>query len=256
MLRLVSIQLLLLLLLSTPITLLANDAHALWSEALQAQQNGQLGHAIEQYEQLLATGHTAPELHNNLGLAYYHQSELGEAIVHFERALRQAPNYEDARHHLMAAQQRIQVPVEASAPIALTVFWQSLYRALPSSGWGIVTFLLLALAAALVGRAIWRGTSLRSIPPALRWSLGLIILSLFTLVLGRTHYLEETDRSWAVITAPQAGIRSAPELSSPELDVLSEGIGVRIVEERDEWAQVQLPNYVIGWVPSSLLERI
>lgn len=235
--------------------LCAEDRVTLWSQALEAQQNGDLAQAIATYHSLLEQDITAPELHNNLGLAYYQQGELGKAILHFERALQLAPNYEDAAHHLAAAQQRIVTPIEATTPIALVQTWQQTYRLLSPLGWAFVLLLLLAAAAGLVIRALLEGT-LSQFPTGIRWSIGLGLLAVLPLLLGHVRHAEATDQSRAVVTAPQVGLREYPELSSPELDFISEGNALRIVDQRRDWVQVALPNYTVGWIPASLVERI
>lgn len=237
------------------VNLQAEDRDALWSKALTAQQNGDLPSAISTYQALLEQGSTAPELHNNLGLAYYQQGELGEAILHFERALRLAPGYTDARHHLAAAQQRIVTPIERTEPIALVQIWQQSYRLFPPFGWALVVVLLLSAAAGLVIRALLAGT-LWEFPVGVRWSLGLVLLAVFPLLLGQARHAESIDQSRAVITAPKVGLREHPELSSPELDLISEGNTLRIIDQRRDWVQVSLPNYTVGWMPASLVERI
>ena len=235
--------------------LCAEDRATLWTQALTAQQNGDLPTAITIYQQLLEQGHTAPELHNNLGLIYYQQGELGEAILHFERALRLAPNHPDAQHHLAAAQQRIVTSVAAAAPIRLVQYWLDTFRSLPPLGWAFLAFLLLGTAAGLGIRVLLQGT-VRQFPTSLRWSVGLLSLTALPLLLGHARYAESTDQSRAVVTAPQVGLRAHPELSSPEMDLVSEGNTLRIIDQRQDWVQVSLPNYTIGWMPASLVTRI
>lgn len=235
--------------------LYAKDPSVLWSQALDAHQSGDLPNAIATYQQLLDQEHTAPELLNNLGLAYYQQGELGEAILYFERALRLAPNDEDAHHHLAAAQQRIVVPIESQEPIALVQIWQNTYRFLTPVGWALLAFVLLTIAAGLTIRAIFQGHA-RSFPPNIRWSIGFVALAVLPLVLGHARRADHLDQSRAVILAPQVGLRAHPELSSPETELISEGNTLRILNQRRDWVQVALPNYMVGWIPASLVARI
>lgn len=235
--------------------LYAEDPSTLWSQALDAHQNGDLPHAIATYQQLLDQEHTAPELHNNLGLAYYQNGELGEAILHFERALRLSPNNEDARHHLTAAQQRIVVPIKSQKSITLMQLWQNTYHFLTPLGWALLVFILLTIAAGLTIHAILKGHA-PSFPPNIRWSIGLIALAVLPLLLGHACHSDQIDQSRAVVLAPQVGLRAHPELSSPEMDLISEGNTLRILDQRRDWVQVALPNYRVGWVPASLVTRI
>lgn len=224
--------------------------------ALQAQQNGQLKKAIQNYKQVLEQGYFSPALYNNLGLAYAKQGQLGQAIVQWERALRLEAQYPEAQHNLKVAQQHINHPIPSTPPIALVQAWQKLYQSLSAQAWGIL-FLLLWSSSLALGALAWKkgGAAWKS-QQATKIALGIVLFSLLPLTLGIAQQAHEQEKRVAIVVAEQAGLRPFPELSSEEVEILSEGIRLRLLEEEGEWAKVELPNYLVGWVPKSLIEQV
>jgi tetratricopeptide (TPR) repeat protein len=225
-------------------------------EALEAQQNGQMANAIARYEQVLQQGYYSANLYNNLGLAYAKQGQLGRAIVQWERALRQEPLNEDAQHNLRAAQQHIARPITATEPIALVKFWRGLHHQATAEAWGWLFVLLWSMAVLAMGYA-WQaaGAAWRS-HVGTKIALVVLLLSSLPLSLGLAQQAQEQERGTAIVVAQQAGMRPYPELSSEEMEVLSEGVRVQIIDTDGEWVKIQLPNYLVGWLPKSLLEQV
>lgn len=224
--------------------------------ALQAQQNGQLEKAIQSYEQVLEQGYFSPALYNNLGLAYAKQGQLGQAIVQWERALRLEAHYSEAQHNLAAAQQHIAYPIPSTPPIALVQAWQTIHQSLSAQVWGFL-FLLLWSSSLALGALAWKkgGAAWRS-QQEVKIALAIVLFSLLPLTLGIAQQSHEQEKRVAIVVAEQAGLRPFPELSSEEMEILSEGIRLRLLEEEGEWVKVELPNYLVGWVPRSLIEQV
>ena len=68
---------------------------------------GNFAEAAKQYEKILSTEGVAPELYYNLGNSYFKSNELGMSILNYERALRLAPGFDDARFNLEMAQLKV-----------------------------------------------------------------------------------------------------------------------------------------------------
>ncbi len=225
-------------------------------QALAQQENGQLDAAIASYEQVIAQGYGSATLYNNLGLAYAKQGTLGKAIVQWERALRQRPHDQDAQHNLKVAQQYIKRPIVATKPIALVRAWQGLRQQGTALFWGGLFLCLWSLAIVSGGYAWYKTPSNWKTHQASKLALLLLLCSLLPMSLGLSQQAQEQTKDIAVVIAAEAGLRPYPELSSEEMEVLSEGVRMQVVAEEGEWVQVELPNYLIGWVPKSLLERV
>ncbi|WP_052598099.1 SH3 domain-containing protein [Aureispira sp. CCB-QB1] len=231
---------------------LANDSTATdFAKAVQAQENGQYKEAIKLYEQILETDMVSPALYNNLGLAYYNNKQLGFAIVQFERALKLAPEHTDAKHNLQAAQQRIEDTYKAPEALFFVQWWHSIVGAFSSTGWAVLFLCLIFMGVTAVVVWQWQHQSLFK---------GIAILffcsSFFPLIWGFQQKELETSSNAAIVVNEQIGLRQEPDLSSEEIELVFEGVKVSILEVQDSWTHIELPNHLIGWVPSTMLEQI
>lgn len=244
------------LIMSNALAGLAEPIDKTLQKAWEAQQNDQTKTTIQLYEEVLATGHYSTELYNNLGLAYAKQGALGKAIVQWERALHWDPQNQEAQHNLKAAQQHISHPITTTAPIALVQGWQHLQQTLSARSWGVIFLLLWVIICGLGGYAWKKGKTNWKSQKEIKWLLSLLLFSLLPLVLGLGQQAHEQTRNIAIVVVKKAGLRPYPELSSKEMEVLSEGIRLQMLEEQGEWVKVELPNYLVGWLPKSLIEQV
>jgi SH3-like domain-containing protein len=67
---------------------------------------------------------------------------------------------------------------------------------------------------------------------------------------------EATDNSQAIILTPKVDVRSEPRESATTLFVLHEGTKVMVLQDRNGWSEVRLPNGSVGWMPPATLVRI
>lgn len=230
----------------------ANDSTAIvYAQALEAQNNSQYTKAIELYNEILSKEVFSAELYNNLGLAYCENKQLGKAIVQFERGLHINPKHEDLQHNLLAAQQRIQETFQAPEDLFFIRWWKQTAQALSSNSWGIVFLCMLFLGLGCI--ALWmlqQQTKFRTI------GIFLLAINLFPFLWGMQQKEKEMNSNTAIVIKKQVGLRQAPELSSQEIELIFEGVKVCILDEQGDWVHIQLPNHLIGWIPSQMIETI
>ena len=231
--------------------LMAQSAQEDFAKALQAQTNSNIPKAIQLYESIGNAAQVSATAHNNLALAYIKNKQLGKGILHLERALRLDCRHADAHHNLKAANQRILVPLQSSTPIFFVRWWNGLVHSLSSTAWALLFLLIFGGGIACLSAGYWR-----SIGKYRNWGVILIMFSSLPMLWGFQQKANELDNSAAIIIKTEVGIRQAPELNSPEIELVHEGIKVKILEQKDTWVHVQLPNHLIGWMPSKMLERI
>jgi tetratricopeptide (TPR) repeat protein len=241
----------LLFLLVTQGVFAADSTATTFAKAVQAQENSQYSVAIDLYEQILETEMISPELYNNLGLAYYNNKQLGLAIVQFERALKLAPEQADAQHNLKAAQQRIGDTYQSSESLFVIQWWNTIVDSLSSANWAALFLIFIFSAVGATVAWQWKDQSMYKILAIVLFS-----CSLLPLIWGFQKKGVEASPNTAIVINDQIGLRQAPELSSKEIELVFEGVKVAILEERDSWTHIKLPNHLIGWVPSSMIERI
>jgi len=80
--------------------------------------------------------------------------------------------------------------------------------------------------------------------------------SIFPLIWGFQKKALEANPNTAIVINDQIGLRPSPDLSSEEIELIFEGVKVSILEVQNNWTHIELPNHLIGWVPSSMLEQI
>jgi uncharacterized protein YgiM (DUF1202 family) len=66
----------------------------------------------------------------------------------------------------------------------------------------------------------------------------------------------ESNRIEAIVVTENAYVRSGPGESSPRLAEIHEGLKVRVLGEREGFAQVSLANGLTGWIPHEQIETI
>jgi tetratricopeptide (TPR) repeat protein len=209
--------------------------------------------AAAAFEALVEHGVRNAALEYNLGNTYFRLGELGRAIMHYRRAQRLDPTDAALNANLEYARNRVEPYIEPSATQQLIhrlTFW--------TSRTSLLARYRLTLIASLAG---WLGLILR-----LRWrSRPLLTLSCLAIVVALANATsvawqlhDEADRPPAVIVNGERTLRLGrgegydPALNQP----LGPGVELRILNQRADWVEVQLPNDKTGWLPAEAVQRI
>lgn len=209
--------------------------------------------ALTAYEQALATGFASGALYYNMGNAYFRLDEVGQAIRHYEKARAFLPDSPELGHNLEIARARA-VDRMSTLP---EPFWRPWWRRLLAlTGVGGLFFAGLALylaAAALLGHRIWTGTRL---PWHRRTLAATSAAGLLLLVLAFTASLDRQHHRRAVVIATAVGLHEAPQAQTDVALELHEGLLLDILDERDAWLEVRLPNGTTGWIDAQAVGEI
>jgi tetratricopeptide (TPR) repeat protein len=209
------------------------------------------------YERLLDAGVVHEALHYNLANAHFRAGRLGPAILHYERALRLAPELGDARFNLEVARETaaLRFGKDTIAGVARDPFW---VRAVEWLSLGSLSWLFLALDVVFFGLLI----ALRFLPTGLLRT-GLVVGNVFVgvtgalvgiLLAGQLYLVRSVPLG--VVVADEVVMREGPDPTRREMPKLHAGHRIVLLQEREGWTRVRLSNRVEGWVPREAVERI
>lgn len=198
------------------------------------------------YEQLrtnLVENSRAPtaELEVNLANAAYQAKRLGAAVLGYRRALVIDPDHPRALRNLREVRRELasrDVPVPAeSTESSVVLSW--IASAGPTE-WRLLAATLFGVG--LVGIAI--GIVTRSTIPR---NLGVLLLFGWVTTLVYSNF-RPTPTDAAVITTPLAEGRQSDSVHAVRSFDLVGGTEVRLVEKRQDWVRVELPDRSTTWV--------
>ena len=212
--------------------------------------------AEQLFRQVIEGDGTSAPLHNaelyvNLGNAALQADRLGPAIAAYRRALELDPQNARARQNLTYARSLLPDWAQREESLRLVdslLFWRTMLSRGQILVLGAASFLLAALLAA-VGIAR-RQVYVRNLAilPLLAWLLLSVSL--------RAN--DDGDAQRNAVLIAEANVytadseNSAPRLAKP----LPSGVEVALLQQRERWAEVRLPDGRTGWVLSSTLDRL
>ncbi|MCI0405896.1 MAG: tetratricopeptide repeat protein [candidate division Zixibacteria bacterium] len=223
------------------------DPRKLFAEANRLYDAQNYTGAVQLYEQLAENGVRTPALYYNLASAHFKTQAIGKSVLYLLRAEKLSPGDGDIEGNLrFVSQFTIDKGTLSSPPLA---FFTELF---PLGTWALWATVFYFLLAGLMALRIW----FKSRAFLLRlgtWVSGLL-LALFAL----GFYL-----SWGWSKVPKGVLlaKEAPVKSGPGEDFVTqllghEGLTFQILEEREDYFEVLLPNGVKGWVKSEEAAKV
>lgn len=211
--------------------------------------------AAKLYEKVLTSQGVSPELYFNLGNAYYKSNELGHSILNYERALRLAPTFDDARYNLEIAQMKVVDNVSLNQAFFIGRWIDGFIKMFNSNQWiwiSLVLFLICLISAFLFIFGPTR--QLRKIA----FYIGAIILfiSLLAFIFSGIRKDQMLNHREAIVMTGVVNVKGSPDKSGTELFQLHEGTKVTIKSTLGNWTEIKLGNGNIGWVEQENIERI
>jgi len=192
-------------------------------------------------------------LHANRGSALLLAGDTGRAIAAFRRAQRLDPTDPAIRDALAAARARV--------PIALTPQPADRLRDLALAWRGYLPRPWLLAAAVLCYAATWLAASARLLGHRRATPLALTTASLAALAAAPLAIESALDSPLDQCVLIAAGVPALngppPGAYSPTFtNPLPPGLELRILEQRDAWLHVQLPDARDTWLPADAVERL
>ena len=210
--------------------------------------------AVLRYERLTAEfGIRNGKLYYNLGNAYFQMDDIGRAILNYRRAQRLNPSDPNVSRNLAFARTRRYDKFEESQQtqvLRTLLFWH--FDLAPATRLMIFT----------VSSALFWGAMIlrlhRRIPISTGITAGLGLVA--ALFLGSVLYdaaIAEKQRHGVVVAPDVVARKGDGETYEPSFtDPLHAGAEVRLIEQRPDWHQVELPDGRRCWLPSRDIEWI
>ena len=221
--------------------------------------NGEYEKAREKYERLEQLGVEDAALSYNYGTACARLGKLGEAVLHYERALRLDPGMDDARYNLSVIREFIaRRASEAGRDADLAPAsgpWRATLDRFSSRGAALIFLIFhLALFAVLGIRRFVFAEMPRLSLGVVSGVLFVLTVTTFAVALGKWH--QDTHEVEAVLTAEGASDIMEGPGSEVKRFSLEEGSRVQFLEDRGEWTHIKDAEGRDGWVSSATLGRI
>jgi tetratricopeptide (TPR) repeat protein len=217
-------------------------AEALVKQAEQAYLARDFAASQKAYAAAINAGAESADLEYDLGTAAAQGGDLGQAVLHLERALKLSPWDGDARENLSRIREKRVDKVVGQdlgdSPV------QRLLHGLPVAwmSWTFAALWALGFLVLMLKRSRLLGAGLATIGLAcgsLAWA------------------ADKADAiPFGVVTAPVAQVRAGPDAKLPTSFEIHEGLKVVLEEREDGYVRVRLANGLEGWIEARLVENI
>lgn len=216
----------------------------------QAYEEGRYDEAVAYYEAVVSGGAYGGEVYYNLGNAYLRSGQLGRAIASYRRSQALLPRDQDVVANLGFARQsrRDALDPPTASPVLRTLFfWHFGLSTDECLRLAIVLHVLLW--GFLAVRLYWRRSEV------LVWTVGLLFVATLA-VAGSLVTRLVTPTRLAVILPQEADVHSGTDMESVVRFKLHAGAEVRLLEARDGWLRIGLPDGQQGWIEDSHAETV
>jgi tetratricopeptide (TPR) repeat protein len=220
-----------------------NDpALAAFEEANRLYEQGKYEEAAAAYLKIVDSGVVSPAVYFNLGNAYFKSGQLGMAIVSYRKAQQLAPRDPDIRANLQFVRGTVGGGSAPTQP-----FWQRLVTRLNLDEWAILTAGALWLFGGV--QALRQFVQSPFFERRLVTMVPLLLLLLCVVGLGCAWHL--AAQPCAVVVKPDTVLHHGPLEESPSVQVLQDGQELIVVDEKDDWVQVEGAARGVGWLHKS-----
>ena len=229
---------------------------SLWTAGNEAYAVGLWDAAAQSWNAIRELGFESPELYYNLGNAYYKNGDISHAILNYERALKLDPSYSDAQFNLGFARESVQDKIEEIPELFLKTFGRRICYLMSSDGWSMMFLILLAATLAMALLFLLGRTS-ASRKAGFFAGIVLLVCAALALRFAFWQRAEYKAEDTAIVTKAVCSVKSSPGSdSATNLFVLHEGTKVRILDSVGQWDNIELADGRQGWLQSTDIEQI
>ena len=229
---------------------------SLWNAGVAAYTEGDFASALQDWEDVRATGLMSKELYYNLGNAYFKTGEMAQSILWYERALKLDPSDADIRHNLEYARSLTQDRIEEVPEIFFEQWGHAMCYLLPSNTWAVLCLVFLAAAIAMALLFLLGSTAGRR---RVGFFVGIacLLLAFLGWDFAQWQRQEALAQDRAIVMRPVSSVKSSPSAeSAKDLFILHEGTRVKILDNVGSYTNIELGDGRQGWLPTGDIEVI
>jgi tetratricopeptide (TPR) repeat protein len=224
---------------STPLSSRAAPSEGAFESANKLYEEGKFAEAASAYEKLVQSGEVSAALYFNLGNAWFKSGQIGRAIAAYREAQQIAPRDPDLRANLQFA--RNQTPSPTLPPSR----WQRWLGRLTLNEWTLLATGAVWLWLVLMAILQWRPT----LRPVLRgYAISLAVLAALLCACTAAALREARFTCTAIVVTREATVRYGPLAESPAAFTVHDGAELRVLDQKDEWLQVNAGPRSVGWL--------
>jgi tetratricopeptide (TPR) repeat protein len=222
-----------------------------FGQANTAYREGAYSKAAELYKELIQREPRHGVLYFDLGNALFRNNQTGLAILAYERALQFRPRDQDIRYNLAHVRSLLEYRIQdkrnwyvKAAEKVLSYISQEEAFCL-----FLCTYLIFMLASIFVAQ--WKpGLPLGPLRKGM-----LTVLFLSSAIAGgkmvQGHWIRD-----AIVLKNEAEVRYGPSDTDRLAFRLGEGLKVYVVNHREEWSRIRIPNGETGWIRNDHIEEV
>lgn len=231
------------------------EANNIFKQANKEYSNKNYAEAVRLYNLLLEENYNNPEILYNLGNAYYKNDDLTNAILHYEKAIKLKPSFEDAHFNLKIAYSKTIDKIDPLPDLFINKYYNNLIKSLTPDQWATNTIIMLFVAlASIIIYLLSSHLFLKKI--GFYGCIVFVFIGFTCWFMASKHNKLKQNNLEAIIFSSSITIMSEPNNSSEKLFTLHEGTKVKLIEQIDDWSKIKLPNGNIGWITSNSIEEI
>ncbi len=234
----------------------ASEKDSLWNSAVESYIESDYQTALEDFLALEEQGYASAELFYNIGNCYYKSNgRLGKVILYYHRSLKADPAFEDARFNLNIASQATLDKIDSVPEFILATWVKDVRDIMDSNAWMIVFIVLFVATAVFV--LLFRFAPRIGVRK-LSFSLGIVcvVFMIIAFSFSLSSRSEALSEDQAVVMAPVASVKGAPNANDQSLFILHEGTVVQVIDVVGSWKRIEIADGRQGWIEDRNIEII
>ncbi|QSS97909.1 tetratricopeptide repeat protein [Psychroflexus sp. ALD_RP9] len=226
-----------------------------FNKANEAYNNAKYEKAAELYRSILELDSVSAELHFNLANTELKQNNLGQAILHYEKALKLKPNQVSFQENLAYANSLTVDEIQSIEKSQLQIYIDKFNFLFSVDQW---SYLVVSLAALMFFAFLAYVFSTKTFTKRLFFTGFIVFLVLAAISFSQAYRLDHLQQSqqYAIILSEEVPALAEPNARSSQVLTLHEGTKVKLLSKFNNYQEVQLADGTKIWISTKAFKKI